>query len=116
VIQQKANQVAQQEGNRCAQMTGAANALQGNTDKSTPLTDEQINSLSGELFAKGTKPRQQSCYLEPAKAAELWQQGNATFIDIRTPTEFERYCIRNSLMLELQRWNNRACGRRWRYG
>ena len=61
------------------------------------LADDQINSLSRELFAKGAKPRQPSCYLEPAKAAELWQQGKATFIDIRTPVEFERYRIRNSL-------------------
>ena len=47
VIEQKANQVAQQNEKPCAQTTGAANTLRGNTDKSTQLTDEQIKSLSG---------------------------------------------------------------------
>jgi rhodanese-related sulfurtransferase len=97
MIEQQANESMPRKEKPCAQMTKPTNELQGNTDKSAQPTDEQIKSLSGELFAKGTKPRQQSCYLEPAKAAELWQQGNATFIDIRTPAEFERYRIRNSL-------------------
>ena len=73
VIEQKANRMAQQNEKPCAQTTGSANGLQGNTEKSAQLADGQINSLTDELFAKGAKPRQQSCYLDPAKAAELWQ-------------------------------------------